>query len=353
MAADRHFGCRITDDLVYKGMRTLFLENDLLRIGILLDKGADLFQFLHKPTDTDFLWRSPLGLRDPRRANPTSALSGGTFLDTYHGGWQECFPGGGPFSDRGAEIGLHGEVTHLGWQCRILSDTPDEVEVELSVECIRTPFRLVRRMRLAQGQPSLFLNEELTNLSPEPIDFMWGHHPAFGAPFLSSAVRLFVPAGQVQVHSPRFAASSIFEPGERFAWPMATSGGRTFDLSRVAGPDAGYADLLYLSELESAWYAMLDPERRLGFGMAWEHEVMPYLWFWLVYGHAPGYPWWDRTYCIALEPWTSIPNSLDDARAQGTLARIEGHGRIPFALTATAIAGRSSVSAVALDGTVA
>ncbi|MGL4647841.1 MAG: hypothetical protein ACRC1H_00430, partial [Caldilineaceae bacterium] len=112
-AAYRHFGCRILDDLSYKGLRTLFLENDLLRIGILLDKGADLFTFLHKPTDTDFLWRSPLGLRDPRRATPTSALSSGAFLDTYHGGWQECLPGGGPYAAQGAEIGLHGEVTHL------------------------------------------------------------------------------------------------------------------------------------------------------------------------------------------------------------------------------------------------
>ncbi len=77
MAAYRHYGCRITDDLVYKGMRALFLENDLLRIGILLDKGADLFQFLHKPTDTDFLWRSPLGLRDPQRTVATCASAAG------------------------------------------------------------------------------------------------------------------------------------------------------------------------------------------------------------------------------------------------------------------------------------
>ncbi|MGL4648125.1 MAG: hypothetical protein ACRC1H_01855, partial [Caldilineaceae bacterium] len=89
-----------------------------------------------------------------------------------------------------------------------------------------------------------------------------------------------------------------------------------------------------------------------GLGLAWDLDVMPCVWFWIVYGRSPGYPWWDRTYCIALEPWTSFPNRFDDAAAQGTLAHIEGHGHISFALTTSAITGRESVSAVALDGSV-
>jgi len=58
----RNHGCRITDELVYKGMRTIILENELIRVGILIDKGTDIFEFLYKPTDTDFLLRSPIGL---------------------------------------------------------------------------------------------------------------------------------------------------------------------------------------------------------------------------------------------------------------------------------------------------
>jgi hypothetical protein len=76
----RHFGCRITDDLLYKGMRTLFLENEIVRVGILLDKGADIFQLVHKPSDTDFLWCSPQGLIDPRRFTPTTTHPDGASL---------------------------------------------------------------------------------------------------------------------------------------------------------------------------------------------------------------------------------------------------------------------------------
>lgn len=348
----RHYGCRVMDDLIYKGMRTLFLENELIRVGVLLDKGADLFEFRYKPADVDFLWRSPNGLIRPDRFTATSASTAGSFLDSYHGGWQEIFPGGGPVVYRGAELGLHGEVTHLGWDYGLVEDTPDRVAVRLQADCVRTPFRLERTMRLEAGKPVLFLEERLTNLSPEPQEFMWGHHPSFGAPFLREGVRLFVPASEAEVHSPRFAASGILKPGSTFQWPLADAGGTALDFSRVPAPDVGYSELLYLKNLTGGWYALVDPERQIGFGLAWPREVFPHLWFWLVYGRAPGYPWWDRVYTAALEPWTSIPNSLEKAMERGTAARLKGGESISVKLSAVAIAGRADVKGVELDGTV-
>ena len=348
----RHYGCRITDDLVYKGMRTLFLENDLVRVGVLLDKGADIFQFLHKPSDTDFLWRSPQGLVRPDRFTPTRASASGAFLDSYHGGWQEILPGGGPVDYRGAELGLHGEVTHLGWDCDILEDTPEAVAVKLEVTCIRTPFRLERTMRLVKGSPVLFIDETLTNLSPSPQEFMWGHHPAFGAPFLREGVRLFVPAGQAEVHSPQFAPSSILEPGSQFAWPFAQAGGRPIDLSSIPSDQAGFSELIYLKGLASGWYAVVDPQRSLGIGFSWPLEVFPYLWFWMVYGRFPGYPWWDRTYCIALEPWSGIPNDLNKAIELGNQTHLKGGGSLTVSFTASVITGRDTVHQIDLHGNV-
>ena len=353
VAKYRHYGCRIIDQMVYKGMRVVFLENDLLRVGVLLDKGADIFQLAHKPSDTDFLWRSPNGLIPPDRFTPTVASTAGSFLDSYHGGWQEIFPGGGPANYRGAELGLHGEVTHLGWDFDILEDTPEKIAVRLSVECVRTPFRLERVMRLERGNPTLYLDETLTNLSAEDQDFMWGHHPAFGAPFLRPGVRLFVPAAKGEVHQPKFAASGIFEPGTRFDWPNIEAAGRQVDLSVVPGPDAGYADLIYLSELSAGWYAVLDPQTRLGIGFSWPKEVFPYLWFWLVYGKAPGFPWWDRVYCLALEPWTTIPNSLSKAIETGSQAVLKGGEQISVPFSATVISGRDTVKNIQLNGEVA
>ncbi len=351
-AANRHYGCRITDELVYKGLRTIFLENEQIRVGILLDKGADIFQFIDKQTDTDFLWRSPNGIVNPGSYRETIAHSSGSFLDFYHGGWQEIFPGGGPVNYRGADLGLHGEVTNLGWNYEILTDREDEIAVRLSVKCLRTPFLLERTLRLTAGKPVLLIDEKLTNLSPEPQEFMWGHHPAFGAPFLREGVRLHLPAGTAQAHSPQFAASGILEPGQEFAWPIVTTPDGTLDLSKVPSANAGFAELIYLKDLSGGWYAVMDEEKGIGFGLSWPLDVFPYIWFWLVYGKAPGYPWWDRAYCLALEPWTSIPNNLNEAIKLNTQCHLKGGGSLSFSMAATAIHGNQIIHGIASDGSI-
>lgn len=351
-AENRHFGCRITDDLVYKGLRTVFIENSAIKVGILLDKGADLFQFIDKKTDTDFLWRSPSGIIDPGKYRETIANSSGSFLDFYHGGWQEVFPGGGPVNYRGADIGLHGEVTHLGWDMDILIDRVDEIAILLSVTCLRTPFKLERTLRLKGDEAVLFIEEKLTNLSSEAQDCMWGHHPAFGAPFIHEGVRIQVPAETSQAHDPKFATSSILAPGESFQWPNANVAGRKMDLSTVPSQSDGFCELIYLKDLKAGWYAVVDEQKEVGFGLSWPLDVFPNIWFWLVYGKAPGYPWWNRVTCIALEPWTSIPNNLNEAIKQGNQLVVKGGESISASMTAVVIHGNRTINHISLDGTI-
>ena len=66
---ERNHGCRVSDAWTFRGLKTAVIENELLRIVVLIDKGADIYQFVHKPSDTDFLWRSPWGCPRPDRAH--------------------------------------------------------------------------------------------------------------------------------------------------------------------------------------------------------------------------------------------------------------------------------------------
>lgn len=229
----RNHGCRLSDEYTYKGLRVLVMENEKLRVSILLDKGTDIFEFLYKPKDIDFMWRSPLGVVNPATHVPSSARSDGSFLDYYEGGWQEVFPSGGSHSAyKGAEFGLHGEVSTIPWQAIILEDTEKRITVKLWVRTYRTPFYLEKQLTLVQDKAILFIKERLVNEGEEEMEFMWGHHPALGEPLLSEDCRIDIPAGKVIVASLPPLTSRL-HPKDEFSWPIGPGkNGEEVDLSK-------------------------------------------------------------------------------------------------------------------------
>jgi hypothetical protein len=347
----RNHGCRLTVCEI-EGLETVVLENAALRVSVLAGKGADVFEFLYKPLDADPLWRAPNGIVNPARGTPSSALTDGAFMDVYEGGWQELFPTlGAPATVHGAPLGEHGEVALLPWDVRIDRDDPEGVAVTFSVECRRTPFRLRRTLRLEGDAAVLRIDEEAENAGAEPLDFMWGHHPVLGAPFLAPGCRLSLPGGRVQ--GTEVSDAGFHDAGEATDWPVYRSpAGHEEDLRRLPEPGPAHIDELYVSGLPAGWYAVTNPELGAGFGLRWDLETFPYLWLWRTLGAAPGYPWYGRTYTLGLEPFSSVPPQYPDARAAGTLHRLEPGATLATSLTAVAFAGDGDVASIEADGTV-
>ncbi len=175
----RRAGCRASLDYTYQGMRVAFLENAHVRVGVLVDKGADVFEFVYKPRDLDFLWQSPIPMRKPFVA--TSALPEGSFHDYYYGGWQEVLPSAGWAQEPylGTYQGLHGEVSLLPFEAQREEDSPARVSIRFRTRCYRSPLSLERTMAVERDKPTLFITERLVNEGSEAFAVMWGHHPAF------------------------------------------------------------------------------------------------------------------------------------------------------------------------------
>ena len=349
-----HHGARVRE-LNERGRRLLVLENELLRVELLPDKGADIVSFLHKPSDTDPLWRSSAGVRRPAEDGRRPGADADAFMDGYEGGWQECFPNGGAsVTYRGAPIPFHGELWAAAWDVRIDEDTPERVVVTLTTETARTPFRVEKRLSLASGRAVLEIDETVTNLSTESLDVMWGNHPAFGAPFLDGSCRVDVPACTVSSHrSDPIGPDSAIAFGRTFDWPAAplADGPGTLDLSQVPGPEAGRSEWVSLSGMAEGWYGVTSGRQKVGFGLRWDVAVFPYVWFWQVWGGGAGYPWWGREYVCALEPWTSRPDAgLLEAIANGTARRIEGGASLSTRLLAVMWDGRDRIGGISADG---
>ena len=198
----RNFGCRLTE-FIYQGYPTLALENESLRVTVLAGKGSDILQFLYKPADVDFLWISSPGIGPNGATAGLSKGSAGGFMDVYPGGWQEILPNFGDGCEyKGVSLGLHDETSVLPWQYQVLEDEPSCVSVLFEVRCVRTPFRLQKTLTLRPGRV-LEIDEVVVNESAETMDFTWGHHPAFGAPFLDDTCRVVVPNCQVKTQEER------------------------------------------------------------------------------------------------------------------------------------------------------
>lgn len=351
----RNWGCRLTTEATLSGLGAVVLENELLRVTILADKGADVYELLYKPLDIDFMWRAPNGLRRPGVTVPTAGGEAGSFMDYYEGGWQEILPSGGPATVyRGVNLGQHGEVSTIPWTVRVEQDEVERVAVRLSARTFRTPFLIEKEVALERGRAVLHLSERLTNEGDEPLDYMWGHHPALGEAFLDDSCVIHAPARGLAVDPRAFGESCRLEAGSTHPWPLATGrDGRPVDMSRVPGPDARVFDMTYLTDLTDGWYGITNARRKVGFGMVFPRDLFSVIWYWLVARGGFGPPWWGRTYNLALEPWTSWPGmGLAEAITGGQARRLGPGESITAEVKALVYAGVEGIRGIAPDGTV-
>ncbi|NHN34216.1 DUF4432 family protein [Paenibacillus agricola] len=306
----RNEGCRIIDDLSFKGYRSLLLENEKLLIHLLLDKGAEPIRWLHKPSDTDFIWISAQGLFRPHGLSTD-------YQSNYAGGWQEMLPEVSYTSQyRGATL-ERGESAVTPWDYRIMKDEPDEIQVLLTNRLRSMPFLIEKKLTLTSGSGTVKIEETLTNLSPTTsLEANWGHHLAYGRPFLTEKSVITLEKG-----------AQICDPisGESWAWPFMEKDGAVIDLSVMPAPGT-VRDLLYI-QMEAYKYQLTNPLTGIGLEVRWDGKVWPYLWYWQNFMAGVDAPFFGCDYNIGLEMFNIPPKlTLGEAAEQGYALQIPPKG---------------------------
>nr|WP_288651290.1 aldose 1-epimerase [uncultured Dorea sp.] len=307
----RNYGCRITTDVTIKGNNVVIMENQILRVTILVDRGSDIIELLYKPEDIDLMWRSPVRLHRRSEYISSTGNSLGNYLDHNSGGWQEILPNGGSECFyKGACLGMHGEISNIPWEYKVLRDDPEEIVLQCSITTLRSPFRLEKILRLKENDGTIYIEEKLTNLANEEMKLMWGHHPTVGIPFLDENCKIITNARKAFTLIPRDFSTQRVDPGTEFTWPIYKKDNLEIDVSQVPPMGNHTADMLYLTDYtEQAEYEVYNEKLKLSYGMSWDGKTFPYLWMWLVCNGAEEYPWYGRTYNLALEPWTSYSSN--------------------------------------------
>ena len=350
-------GCAVRETTLQRDVPAVILENGPIVVTVLPSKGADIYALVSKPDGIDVLWKSPWGLRPPGGVH-SAVDSAAAWLEAYEGGWQEIFPNGGTANTyRGVELNFHGEASLASWDYEITAADGDTAEVRFSTRLRRSPFRIERTMRVEAGRPVVTFHERITNEGRDDLEAMWGHHPAYGAPFLSGDCRIDTNARTVHADDEIGGPLNPLTKGATFSWPDGARDGITTDLSLVAGPDAPpHETMAYLTDFagEHGWYGITNTALGLGVGLVWPKKVFPYAWFWQEMNASPGFPWYGEVYVMAIEPFSSMPGHglTNVIEKTGTQLPLPAGQSIEVEFAAVLYHASHGISGIDPDGTV-
>ena len=352
---NRHYGCRVNDKIIWNGIQSLILQNELLQIVIHVEKGSEITQFLYKPRDIDFIWHNPRELHNPSSLSTAAGSDTSPFLDHWSGGWFETVPNGGPSCDyKGAHLGFFAETVNIPWHYQILQDDPDCVKVGLWVKTYRTPFVLRKTLTIRSNIPALFIEEQLTNESNEDLDYLWMHHPVLGSPFLDDSCRINCPECKTIVWEDEDGPDYRMKLNQEGQWPFVEGlDGNKIDLRQVLSAQSRTMDNTYLTDFKEPWVGVTNSNLGLGFGFAFDPIMWKYMLLWQGYGGGIGYPWFHSTYHLGIEPWSGFPCAgLDYAIKNKTANKLKAGKSVKTWLTAAAYHGNDDIKNISKDGKV-
>jgi galactose mutarotase-like enzyme len=306
------------------------LANDRLRVTVLPTLGGHVHELVDRAADRDLLWHNP-------RTAPRAAPYGAHFDDWWSGGWDEIFPSGDLGTLHGERMPYMGELWCVPWSAEPWEEA-GQVGVDAAGFGTIAPARFERRLWLRADEPVLHARYRIENLDLRPLPFTWGIHAAFA---VTPDHRIDVPAVEMLVGVSSDPSMGV--AGESYAWPDlpdATSPSGVRDMRRVRPREDAVFGGHWATDLSAGWVALTDTAARRGVAIAFDRRVFRHAWLWQVYGG------WRGHHHLALEPWTSHPQQLEDAVAAGRALELAPSEVLETEVAVVLHAGLEAVTAV-------
>jgi hypothetical protein len=281
------------------------LTSDQLAVTVDLDRGCELVQITHRRSSARLL------LDTGAAGRPEYGASYHDWITAYRGGWQLMVPNAGAQCQVGdVEWGFHGEASTRVWELIEARAASLVAEVELTTVALQ-----LRRTIEVNGD-QVVVTDAIRNRGDRRVEFLWGHHPAFGGDLVAGSPRLITNAARATID----AASR-----EQFDRPVVSSGswphvGR-LDLSRFPVISDG-SIVFYLSEFPAAaMLGLVNDEIGLQAVLHWAARDFTCAWVWQELSDAHEFPLFAPVRTCGLEPVSSYPavGAREQSAAGGSL----------------------------------
>ncbi len=241
---------RVATDGEFHGLKVVTLENHYLRVHILPEAGAKIWQITYKPLDANLLWNNP-------RITPARQSINACYDDVWSGGWDELFPNDEVATIAGENYPDHGELWVGEWNANVFEDA-SEAGVTLRYLTPISSVQIEKRVVLPRREAQLLFSHTFTNLGHSDFPFLWKLHPAFE---VTPQHRIDFPPMRVTLE-PAFPGT-LAGASPAFAWPHARIGAKTVDLRRIPSESEQQLYFFYGTELRQGWCALTDTATRL------------------------------------------------------------------------------------------
>ncbi|MCA9192296.1 MAG: aldose 1-epimerase family protein [Planctomycetales bacterium] len=329
-AGSFHLKRVVLEDGPRAGVELLYVDTGRVRAAICPTRGLSLWQ---ATIDGHFCgWKSPVeGPIHPAHV-AIAESSGLGWLDGFDELLVRCGMRsfGAPDFDAAGNLkfGLHGRVGNIparSWRVN-LDEEHSLLEVIGEVHesrFLQYNLRLTARYLFQINEPSIGVQDRVTNASDVPTSMQMLYHINVGQPFLGRGSKLHITA-------PRSVARDARAAEDLNAW------------RDYLGPTAGYAEQVYFfaPPADSDGWArsmLAAPDSSCGFAVHFRPETLPYFSQWKnTVAEADGY-------VTGLEPGTGFPNPRTFEESQGRTVQLAGGHSVDFTLRMEAISGRERV----------
>jgi hypothetical protein len=289
---------------LYRGRRAVSIENDQLRVTVLVE-GGHIAEVFDKTARINPLWTPPWPSIEPSAYDPDkhAAMYGegsdGKLLAGIMGHNLCLDVFGGP-SDAEADAGLtaHGEGSLARYD---ISESRNSMTAHSVFPLAQLDFRREIELRAR----AVRVRERLVSRCAFDRPIGWTQHVTLGPPFLETGRTEFrASATRSKVFESTFGVADYLRAGASFDWPAGPRpDGSAVDLRTFNGAPASSAYTAHLMDetRARAFFVAFSATSRLAFGYAWAREDFPWLGIWEENRSRAAAPWCGKAITRGME----------------------------------------------------
>lgn len=313
------------------GLRQIVLESRFLRLEVLPEVGARIWQITYKPLNSDLLWNNP-AIPPARHGLDTG------YDDVWSGGWDELFPNDEAGTLRGKQFPDHGELWTGSWQAEPFR-AEESVGVHLHFTTPISNFLAEKTVLLRRDHAAFEVRYRFTNRGAETMPFLWKLHPAFA---VSADHRIDFPP--MTVRRELEFPGTLGEALPVFPWPYARVDGTRLDLRQVPDVSSRAVHFFYGTELAAGWCGITNRRNRLACALRFDKEILSSCWLFATHGG-----WRDLNVAV-LEPATGYPYQMQSMIDSGRARSLAPGESLETSVLFSAQEGLTSIGGMEEDG---